>query len=577
MLIALVLFLLPAFQVSAATFTANNSATLVSAIASANANSEADTINITGNITLSTYPETITANITINGNGYTINGADTYYAFTVYVGAHLTLNRLIISNFARSGGNGAGLQVVGTATLNQVVVRNSTTSSSGKHGGGIWVANGATLNMSRSAVHGNTATQNGGGIGVAGGGTVTITNSTIYGNTAASGGGIFIGEGSVSNTPTVTLRHVTITGNKRTGSTNRGGLRLNFGTVHLQNSIIYGNQGINCDSVNNSDGNFVTLSGNIIGGTGNASKCTLNQLTSDPLLSSSPTGSPPYYTIPANSPARNAATCISGVTEDQRGFSRPQPAGNTNCDIGAYEYHPPTQNNSPVRASSGSSGASSGSSGASSGSSGGSSGASSDSSGSRGVAVFKYSPAQTCQTLQPDIVVNNAGPGTACQRVNHPAGLGHPELVAAMPYATVDIWGWVSPNTQVCFRAASGSIKFVDTAALPRTIADLPPFYHPGLICAPIDAPGQVALVAGPPAPVPTAIPPVYQSLQYCMVRTQYILNLRASPGGEIIDILPFNIKLTALERTDGWLKVDFMGAKGWISADFVEQIGTCG
>ncbi|MCY4465190.1 MAG: SH3 domain-containing protein, partial [Chloroflexi bacterium] len=62
-----------------------------------------------------------------------------------------------------------------------------------------------------------------------------------------------------------------------------------------------------------------------------------------------------------------------------------------------------------------------------------------------------------------------------------------------------------------------------------------------------------------------------------CMVRTQYILNLRASPGGEIIDILPFNIKLTALERTDGWLKVDFMGAKGWISADFVEQIGTCG
>ncbi|MCY4466929.1 MAG: SH3 domain-containing protein [Chloroflexi bacterium] len=207
----------------------------------------------------------------------------------------------------------------------------------------------------------------------------------------------------------------------------------------------------------------------------------------------------------------------------------------------------------------------------------GSSGASSDSSENRGIAVFRYSPAQTCQTLQPDIVVNNAGPGTACQRVNQPAGLGHSELVAAMPYATVDIWGEVSPNTQVCFRAASGSIKFVDTYALPRTIADLPPFYHPGLLCASINAPGQVALVAGPTAPVPTAIPPVYQSLQYCMVRTQYILNLRAAPAGEIIDILPFNIKLTALERTDGWLKVDYHGVKGWISADFVETIGLCG
>jgi len=215
----------------------------------------------------------------------------------------------------------------------------------------------------------------------------------------------------------------------------------------------------------------------------------------------------------------------------------------------------------------------------SSGSSGASSGSSdnSDSSDNRGIAVFRYSPAQTCQTLQPDIVVNNAGPGTACQRVNQPAGLGHPELVAAMPYATVDIWGEVLPNTQICFRAASGSIKFVDTAALPRTIADLPPFYHPGLLCASINAPGQVALVAGPPVPVPTAIPPVYQSLQYCMVRTQYILNFRASPGGAVIQpLIPYNVTLTAEARAEGWFKVDYHGQKGWLSADFVETIGLC-
>lgn len=318
-------------------FTVSTYAELESAMTSASGNSEvATTINIIADITLSGYPVAITTAVTINGNGYTINGADTYYAFSVHAGGNLTLNRLIISNFSRAA-SGAGLQVAGTATLNQVVVRNSRTSVSGLHGGGIWVANGGTLNMSRSAVHGNTATQNGGGIAVAGGATVNITNSSIYDNTALSGGGMFIGQGGSAN-PTVTLRHVTITGNKHTGSSNRGGLRLNFGNAHLQNSIIYGNQGINCDAPNNSQATFDTLSGNIIGGAGNANQCTPDQLTSDPQLSSSATGSPPYFTIPAGSPAVNAATCISGITEDQRGVTRPQ---ESSCDIGAFEYVPP--------------------------------------------------------------------------------------------------------------------------------------------------------------------------------------------------------------------------------------------
>ena len=61
------------------------------------------------------------------------------------------------------------------------------------------------------------------------------------------------------------------------------------------------------------------------------------------------------------------------------------------------------------------------------------------------------------------------------------------------------------------------------------------------------------------------------------MVRTQYILNFRAEPDGAILDILPFNIKLTALERSAGYFKVDYMGAQGWISEDLVELIGNCG
>ena len=61
------------------------------------------------------------------------------------------------------------------------------------------------------------------------------------------------------------------------------------------------------------------------------------------------------------------------------------------------------------------------------------------------------------------------------------------------------------------------------------------------------------------------------------MVRTQYMLNFRDAPGGEIVDILPFNIKLTALERSAGYFKVDYHGARGWISENLVEPIGTCG
>ena len=55
------------------------------------------------------------------------------------------------------------------------------------------------------------------------------------------------------------------------------------------------------------------------------------------------------------------------------------------------------------------------------------------------------------------------------------------------------------------------------------------------------------------------------------------MLNFRAAPGGESIGGLPYDATLTALERTSGWFKVDYHGAQGWISADYVEPQGTCG
>ena len=60
------------------------------------------------------------------------------------------------------------------------------------------------------------------------------------------------------------------------------------------------------------------------------------------------------------------------------------------------------------------------------------------------------------------------------------------------------------------------------------------------------------------------------------MVTTTHILNFRDAPDGEISSILPAFVTLTAFERTDDWFKVDYHGARGWISADYVTLDGNC-
>ena len=193
------------------------------------------------------------------------------------------------------------------------------------------------------------------------------------------------------------------------------------------------------------------------------------------------------------------------------------------------------------------------------------------------VPVIRYSPEQSCKTLQPSIVVSNASSGTSCSKVEG-SEIGHEDVIAAMPSLVVDIWGWVTPGTQVCFRADSGAIKFIDTTAIPRTVADLPVFSEAGgLLCATIDGAGQVALVPGPPAPQEQAASAQGRSLSGCMVLLQYSLNFRDAPDGEKIGALRSQVKLTVLERVDGWFKVDYHGEQGWISAAYVEPEGDCG
>ena len=518
------------------------------------------------------------------GNGSTISGQNQRRIF--WLGSQVFINNITLIN-GRTTSNGGAIRVdAGKLTLEDCVIRNSQADL----GGGIIVTN-ATVIINRCAIRNNTSTINGGG-GIAlrpatsgsvvinrsaiydntvgsngnGGGiyihgqssaqnfTFTINNSSIFGNSARSGGGIHLNR----STATLTLNHATITGNSaRRGVPGGPGILVSDGTLVMRNSIIAGNTYGNCRVSNASDFTAGNRSGNLIGVNSHNCPSAAGVTAANVRLASSSAGDPPYYALEAGSSAIDAAgDCTSITTVDQRGYLRPHGSA---CDIGAYEYgaRPPAP---PPRRTGGGSG-----------------GSSDDEAMPTAVAVIRYSPAQSCQTLQPSIVVSKASSGTSCQRVQG-SGIGHADVIAANPSLVVDIWGWVTPGTQVCFRAGSGSIKFIDTTAMPRTVADLSVFSEPGgLLCATIDGAGQVALVAGPPAPSVATPSLDTQLLADCMVRTKYSLNFRASPGGDKIGGVPHNATLTALERTDGWFKVDYHGAKGWISAAYVEPIGTCG
>ena len=70
-------------------------------------------------------------------------------------------------------------------------------------------------------------------------------------------------------------------------------------------------------------------------------------------------------------------------------------------------------------------------------------------------------------------------------------------------------------------------------------------------------------------------------------MRTKYIVNFRETPGGALLHyeapwgeempgLLPFDVTLTALERTAEWYRVDYHGTRGWVSARYVTPLGDC-
>lgn len=142
-----------------------DAAALQTALTTANANVQPDTITLVAGCT---YTPTATLNIasdssnflTINGNGATISGGNARRVFYVSPNAFLTLNSVTIANGVVAV-NGAGLYNEGFAALNDSTVTGNAATGTGR-GGGIYNADTHTIAITRTTFSGNSAAQGGG-------------------------------------------------------------------------------------------------------------------------------------------------------------------------------------------------------------------------------------------------------------------------------------------------------------------------------------------------------------------------------------------------------------------------------
>lgn len=194
---------LGAGHAGAATFQVTNtndsgSGSLRDALTQANANAEADVIDlssISGQTITLTSGELVTTDdaITIEGNGVTVDAGGN--SRVMYSDA----TDLVINDLTVTGGS-----VTGSA-FNRGFPRS---------GGGIYSKYGGSLTLNDSTVTGNAAEGNGGGIAHLGNGALSINGSTISNNTAALGGGLFADvDGRDAD-----IRNSVISGNAATGS-----------------------------------------------------------------------------------------------------------------------------------------------------------------------------------------------------------------------------------------------------------------------------------------------------------------------------------------------------------------------
>ncbi|MFD9996123.1 autotransporter-associated beta strand repeat-containing protein, partial [Mesorhizobium sp. NPDC059024] len=197
-------FALSPLSASAATYTANDTASLQTAIANVNAGSGGDTIDITGNITLTAELTAITKGVTITGNDHTISGNNQYRIFFIAApsGDDINISNITLANgYAKGGDGGAGggggglgagggmFAMSGDVTLTNVGF--SSNSAKGGNGAGGGISGGGGGLGGDGGFSGGAGAGGGGGVGVnADGGNYNSGGSAgiLPGGNAGAGG-----------------------------------------------------------------------------------------------------------------------------------------------------------------------------------------------------------------------------------------------------------------------------------------------------------------------------------------------------------------------------------------------------
>lgn len=348
------LALLPSLTHAAPTLTcssnmvADSEDALNQAIACFNAQtSGTTTITLSAEIVLSASSTPInnvhnSAELILDGNGFTIDGNHTTHAFDIYSGK-VTIQDITIQHGNHSSGGAIYNQ--GVLTILRSTLKDNETNSSG---GAIYNHEGQ-LNIIESLLLNN---KNTGGVGGAlrnFRGTVTITNSTISQNEAYMGGGIFNTYGNSY----VTIVNSTISENHVHNSGQGGGVyNYNpeaakmiitnsilsdnthsdcYGPAALAYSLISASASGSCNAVNGENGNLIGRDPQLLPLADNGGPTLTYALSTG-------ADAPASLASVARtaSPAIDAANSAECPTTDQRGLARPDDA----CDIGSFEVQP---------------------------------------------------------------------------------------------------------------------------------------------------------------------------------------------------------------------------------------------
>lgn len=260
--------------------------------------------------------------------------------------------------------------VAGTADISGFTLTGGSPPYSGPvSGDGGAINNDGTLTLSDSTITGNTSPDDGGGVSSSGStavsttlsgdtftqntaaywggaldldnGSATITNTTMTNNTSPDGGGAVDTDTNMTvqfTNDTIADNHTGSTGSLGTG----GGIWVAGSNLQFANTIVANNTGAStstadCAGTPTDQGHNLDTSGTCF-----TPSSTNGDVTGNPRLGALQNngGQTDTLALLDGSPAINAGSNSLCPPIDQRGVTRPQPAGGA-CDIGAYEATPP--------------------------------------------------------------------------------------------------------------------------------------------------------------------------------------------------------------------------------------------